>query len=206
MGGFQAMEWAAQKPELFGHLIFSATSPAISPWLAAHTETQRMAIEADSSFVGDKDLSGGAAGLRCARAQALISYRCFKGYELSQSEPDPDFLFAGRAASYQQHQGRKILNRGFDAYSYYYICNAMDSHNIGRGRGGVQTVLRGITAPATVINIDTDIIFPPEEGLQWSRFLPDARHVILHSDFGHDGFLLETEQFTNILNSILCKF
>ncbi|MBP3202228.1 MAG: homoserine O-acetyltransferase [Bacteroidales bacterium] len=205
-GGFQAIEWAAQKPELFGHLVFSATSPAVSPWLAAQTETQRMAIEADPSFREARDLSGGAAGLRCARAQALITYRCFRGYELTQSEPDPDFLFAGRAASYQRYQGQKLLSRGFDAYSYYYICDAVDSHNIGRGRGGVKAALQGITAPTTVINIDTDNIFPPEEGRQWTKYLPNARQVILSSDFGHDGFLLETQQFTNVLEPILCKF
>lgn len=205
-GGFQAIEWAAWKPELFGHVVFSATSPAISPWLAAQAETQRMAIEADPSFREAKDLKGGAAGLRCARAQALLSYRCFRGYQLTQSEPDPDFLFAGRAASYQRHQGDKILNRGFDAYSYYYICDSLDSHNIGRGRGGLQAALKGITAPATVISIDTDGIFPPEEARQWFPYLPNARHIILSSDFGHDGFLLETEQFTNVLKPILCKF
>ena len=206
MGGFQAMEWAAQKPELFGHLIFSATSPAISPWLAAHTETQRMAIEADSSFVGAKDLSGGAAGLRCARAQALLSYRCFRGYGIRQTEPDTDFLFASRAGSYQQHQGDKLVARGFDAYSYYYLCKTLDSHNVGRGRGGVPEALSRVSAPTTVITIDTDGIFPPEEASVWVPFLPDARHHIIRSDFGHDGFLLETEQFTKVLKPILCKF
>lgn len=206
-GGFQAFEWAAIKPELFSHVVFSATSPAVSPWLAAQTETQRMAIEADPTFFEARDISGGGAGLRCARAQALISYRCYRGYELTQSEPDPDFLFAGRAASYQRYQGQKLLSRGFDAYSYYYICLAVDSHNIGRGRGGVKAALQGITTPATVINIDSDIIFPPEEGRQWAQYLPDARQVILSSNFGHDGFLLETEQFTSVIKPILqCKF
>ncbi|MBQ9184447.1 MAG: homoserine O-acetyltransferase [Bacteroidales bacterium] len=206
VGGFQAIEWAVSEPELFGHVIFSATAPVISPWLAAQTETQRMAIEADPTFREAASLQGGAAGLRCARAQALITYRCYEGYKLTQSEPDPDFLFASRPASYQQHQGDKLISRGFDAYSYYYICNEMDSHNAGRGRGGLRAALGRIQAPATVISIDTDTIFPPHEATEWSKFIPKARHISITSNFGHDGFLLETEQFTEILKPILCKF
>ena len=206
IGGFQAIEWAAREPGLFSQVLFSATAPVISPWLAAQAEAQRMALEADSSFREARNLQGGAQGLRCARAQALISYRSFRGYGLTQQEKDPDFLFATRPASYEQHQGDKFLARGFDAYSYYYLCYTLDSHNIGRGRGGVTRALGTITAETTVITIDTDRIFPPEEAQQWVEAIPGVRYHILHSDFGHDGFLLETEQFTKIIEPILCKF
>lgn len=194
IGGFQAVEWAVSEPELFDRAVFIATSPRVSPYLSAGIETQRMALEADPTFRDAADLSGGAAGLRCARAQALISYRSFEGYGLTQAEPDDDTLFATRAASYERYQGEKLLRRGFDAYSYYYLCNAVDSHNVGRGRGGVAAALGRIRAATTVASIDTDGIFPPSEIESWAPLIPGAVYKRLHSSFGHDGFLLETEQ------------
>ena len=115
IGGFQAVEWAVSEPDLFDRAAFIATSPRVSPYLSAGIETQRMALEADATFRPAASLAGGAAGLRCARAQALISYRSFEGYGLTQAEPDDDTLFASRAASYERYQGEKLVRRGFDA-------------------------------------------------------------------------------------------
>ena len=203
IGGFQAVEWAIAEPGLFGRAAFIATSPRVSPYLSAGIETQRMALEADPSFRQAALLAGGAAGLRCARAQALISYRCFKGYGLTQAEPDDDTLFASRAASYERYQGEKLVRRGFDAYSYYYLCNAVDSHNVGRGRGGVAAALGCIRAKTVVASIDSDCIFPPEEIESWAPHIPGAVYKRLTSFFGHDGFLLETEQLKTILDPLL---
>ena len=198
-GGFQAIEWAVSHPELFERCLFIATAPRISPYLSAWAETQRMALEADPSFRQAKDLGGGAAGLRCARAQALISYRCFDCYDATQAEPDPDTLFASRAASYQRHQGDKLLLRGFDAYSYYSLCNSLDSHNVGRGRGGVESALGRIKARTTVVSIDSDSIFPPQEGRRWAALIPGADYIEISSLYGHDGFLLETAKVSAVL-------
>ena len=111
IGGFQAIEWAVTEPEVFKRCLFIATAPRVSPYLSATVEAQRMALEADPTFREARDLKGGAAGLKCARAQALISYRCFEGYGLTQFEADPDTLFAGRAASYERYQGEKLVRR-----------------------------------------------------------------------------------------------
>ena len=143
------------------------------------------------------------AGLRCARAQALISYRSFEGYRLTQSEPDADCLFAGRAASYERHQGDKLVARGFDAYSYLRLCDELDSHNLGRARGGVDAALSGIKAKSLVISITSDGLFPPEEGRQWAACIPGAQFKTIGSEFGHDGFLLETEQICKAISSFL---
>ena len=205
IGGFQAVEWAVSEPDLFEKAAFIATSPRVSPYLSAGIETQRMALEADPSFRRAESLSGGAAGLRCARAQALISYRCFEGYGLTQAEPDDDTLFATRSASYGRYQGEKLVRRGFDAYSYYYLCNAVDSHNVGRGRGGVAAALGRIRATTVVASIDTDNIFPPSEIETWAPMIPGAEYKRLTSSFGHDGFLLETKQLIEILEPLLCK-
>lgn len=203
IGGFQALEWAVAEPELIKSAVFMATAPRVSPWLSASAEAQRMALEADPSFRQAADLSGGAAGLRCARAQALISYRSFEGYRLTQSEPDADCLFAGRAASYERHQGDKLVARGFDAYSYLRLCDELDSHNLGRARGGVDAALSGIKAKSLVISITSDGLFPPEEGRQWAACIPGAQFKTIGSEFGHDGFLLETEQICKAISSFL---
>jgi homoserine O-acetyltransferase len=199
IGGFQAIEWAVTEPGVFKRCAFIATAPRVSPYLSATVEAQRMALEADPTFRQARDLSGGAAGLKCARAQALISYRCFEGYALTQAEEDPDMLFAGRAASYERYQGEKLVRRAFDAYSYHILCHALDSHNVGRGRGGVAAALARIKARTTVVSIDTDSLFPPQESSVWARWIPGADYFEISSRFGHDGFLLETARLTAIL-------
>lgn len=199
IGGFQAIEWAIEEPDIIKNAMFMATAPRISPWLGATAAAQRMAIEADGTFKECRDLHGGEEGLKCARAQALISYRCFKGYGISQHEDDVDCLFAGKSASYERYQGEKLIRRGFDAYSYYYLCNALDSHNTGRGRGGVAAALGSIKAHTVAVCIDTDMIFPPEEFEAWAGLIPDVTKLEIHSDFGHDGFLIETKDIENIL-------
>ena len=202
IGGFQALEWAITEPSIFEHCVFIATAPRISPYFTAMNEAQRMAIEADQSFRAAKDLSGGAAGLRCARAQGLISYRSYEGYRLTQWEEDPDTLFAGRAASYERYQGEKLVRRRFDAYSYYTLSYALDSHNVGRGRGGVAKALDTIKAHSIIITIDSDNLFPVEESRVWNKLVPGAEYIEISSRFGHDGFLLETERLTEILRKL----
>ena len=98
-----------------GHLFFAACSSKVTPWVTAFNESQRLALEADPTFRACKDLKGGSAGLKCARSIALISYRTYEGYNLTQSEFDPDTLFSDRAGSYQRYQGDKLVRR-FDAY------------------------------------------------------------------------------------------
>lgn len=198
IGGFQAVEWAVMEPTVISRLALLATDVRVSPWLGASVEAQRMALQADGSFLEAADLAGGREGLKCARAQALISYRCFRGYKLTQSETDPDTLFAGRVASYERYQGEKLAKR-FDAYSYWSLCNTLDSHNVGRGRGGVGAALSTIKARTRVAAVDTDGLFPPEEMSEWTSMIPGADFSVINSDFGHDGFLLETDQVGKVL-------
>ena len=86
IGGFQSIEWAVMEPEVFKQALFIATEPRVTPWLTASVETQRMALRADPSFEACEDIHGGEEGLKCARAQAMISYRCFQGYGLTQAD------------------------------------------------------------------------------------------------------------------------
>jgi homoserine O-acetyltransferase len=199
IGGFHALEWAIMEGNRIRHAAFIATAPRVSPWLTAWMEVQRMALEADPTFRACESLDGGRKGLEAARAISLISYRSFDGYNLTQYETDDDCLFASRAASYERYQGEKLVKRGFDAYSYYYLLHCVDSQNVGRHRGGVAAALAQIQAKSIVISITSDGLFPPCESREWAKFIPDAKYYEIESRFGHDGFLLETEQITQIL-------
>ena len=202
IGGFQALEWAVQEPEVIAHAAFMATSARVTPFLTATEESQRMALEADPSFREAASLKGGEAGLRCARSIALLSYRSFECYAATQQDADPDTLFADRACSYQRYQGKKLSDR-FDAYCYYTLSYSVDSANVGRGRGGVEAALGRIRAASTVVAIDSDGIFPPSVMEPVAAAIPGAQYRLIHSLYGHDGFLLETEQLTAILSPIL---
>lgn len=204
IGGFQAIEWSIMYPEAIANAVFMATSARVTPWLTAFNESMRMALEADPSFHECASLKGGESGLKCARSIALISYRSYEGYNSTQAEQDTDCLFAERAASYQRYQGKKLADR-FDAYSYYYLCNAVDSNNAGRGRGGVVKALGSIRANVTVVGIDSDRLFPVEEQQFLASTIPGAGYFQISSKFGHDGFLLEYAQLTEILTPILAR-
>lgn len=202
IGGFQAIEWAVREPEVIRNAAFIACGAKTTPWLQASCESQRMALEADQSFRACESLEGGSKGLECARALALISYRSYEGYNSTQEDEDVDACFPGRAASYQRYQGHKLASR-FDAYSYYYLSYSVDSNNVGRGRGGVQKALGSIKAKTLVVGIDSDCLFPVCELKAIAEAVPGADYHTITSKFGHDGFLLEWEQLSELFIPIL---
>lgn len=202
IGSFQALEWAIMEPKIIRHLVFIASNARVTPWMTAFNESQRMALEADPTFRTCGSLRGGEEGLKCARSIALISYRSYDGYNLTQAESSEDALFADRAASYQRYQGKKLADR-FDAYSYYYMTWSVDSHNVGRGRGGVEAALATIKARTTVVGINSDVLFPVREQRYVAEHIPGAEFYEIASRFGHDGFLLEYPQLTAILGPIM---
>ena len=204
IGGFQAMEWAVMEPEKIGRAVFLATGMRVTPYMTAFNESQRMALLADPSFEEAASLEGGRKGLACARSIALISYRTFDGYNITQKEADDDVLFADRACSYQRYQGKKLVDR-FDAYTYWYFSYALDSHNIGRGRGGVYAALAGISCPCTVIAVDSDCLFPPKDCKEIAGGISDCEYYEISSAFGHDGFLIESEQLSEVLERALAE-
>ena len=118
------------------------------------------------------------------------------------ASPDEDCLFADRAGSYQRYQGKKLSDR-FDAYSYYYLSDSVNSNNAGRGRGGVVAALGRIKADCTVIGIDSDGLFPVNEQKFLAENIRGARYHEITSKFGHDGFLLENDQLTEIIDPLL---
>lgn len=196
IGGFQAIEWSIMYPEIIRHMVLLACNAQVSPWGTAFNESQRMALFSDSSFEKQESQEGGAKGLEAARSIALLSYRSFRGYGITQSECDENKIFAERACSYQRYQGKKLRDR-FDAYSYYYLTKSIDSHNSGRGRGGVAAALSTVSAKTLIIGIDSDVLFPVEEQKFLAENIREGMLEVIRSDFGHDGFLLEWQSIEN---------
>ncbi|MBD5271528.1 MAG: homoserine O-acetyltransferase [Bacteroides sp.] len=199
VGGFQAVEWAVMEPERFERLSLMATDAVATPWTIAIDESQRMCIEADASW-GERRADAAQSGLAAARAIGLLSYRGPSGYNLTQRDKE-EYPAPRRAVSYQRYQGEKLVRR-FDAYSYHSILDSFDTHDVGRGRGGMEKALSAIKARTLVIGLTTDIVFPPDDMKILASRIPGARYEEIHSPFGHDGFLVEHEQ----LNALMRPF
>ena len=203
IGGFQCMEWAVTEPDFMENLALIATTTNTEPWAAAFNESQRMAIRADGTWGQLRD-DAGLDGMAVARSIALISYRGAPAYNATQQDRDnpADAAFERRAHTYQQHQGEK-LRRRFNAFSYYRMTEAVDSHNIGRGRGSVADALRRIKARTLVVAISSDILFPVEAHIPMRQYISDVEYHLIESSFGHDGFLVEHEKLNNIITNFM---
>ncbi len=201
LGGQQAMEWAIMEPNRFENLILIATNAQHSAWGIAFNESQRMAIALDPSW-GNGTAQSGMEGMKTARSIALLSYRHYDTYHVSQSEQDSGKTDDFKAATYQRYQGEKLYHR-FNAYSYWLLSKAMDAHHVGRGRGGIEMALSRITARTLVIGINRDVLFPPQEQRLLAQYIPNAQFVEIDSAFGHDGFLTETGKISEIIESVL---
>ncbi|MCM1163643.1 MAG: homoserine O-acetyltransferase [Muribaculaceae bacterium] len=202
VGGFQALEWAVEEPWRFEKLVLIATDAKASAWTIALDETQRMAIKADPTY-GRRSPTAGMNGMAAARAIGLLSYRGPEGYNATQT--DPECLPADatrRATTYQQHQGDKLCQR-YNAYSYVTILDAFDTHDVGRGRGGVAKALRRLQMPVMVVGISTDIVFTVPEMHRLCSMMPNGVYKEIDSRFGHDGFLVEHEQLNDIIKPFM---
>lgn len=201
LGGQQCMEWAIAEPQRIKKLVLIATNAQHSAWGIAFNESQRLAITADRTFYSQSP-DGGKKGLKAARSIALLSYRTYETYATTQLEINTEKVTDFKASSYQNYQGEKLVNR-FNAYSYYYLTRAMDSHNVGRKRGAVEDVLKQIKAKTLVIGIPNDVLFPVQEQHFLANHIPNAQFAELNSFYGHDGFLIEIEVLTQILGNFL---
>lgn len=202
MGGYQALEWALAEPSLIDRLFLLCTGAAESAWgIAIHT-AQRLAIEADSTWEEPSPMAG-QKGLKAARAIGMLTYRNYQTFVRTQSDPDKDKTDGYRASSYINYQGNKLTNR-FNVQSYWLLTKAMDSHHIARNRQtDTPALLAQIHQPALLMGITSDILCPPEEQLFLVQHMPHATYHEIDSSYGHDGFLIEFEQISRILEQWL---
>lgn len=201
MGGQQLLEWVIAEPQIFENILLGATNIQHSPWGIAFNESQRMALQADSTFGEERD-DAGAMGMKAARSIGLISYRNYRAYCKTQEDLDSTKLENFKAASYQQYQGEKLVKR-FNAYSYNILSKAMDNHNISRNRGEAEEVLKVITCNTLVLGIESDYLYPLEEQQLLASLIPHSKFVVIDSDYGHDGFLIEDAKITKVLSEFL---
>jgi homoserine O-acetyltransferase len=207
MGGMQALEWAVGHPDRVERVAVLA-APAVSDAdEIALGSVQAEAIRMDPGFRSGEyyeagDGGGPHAGLALARRLALLSYR--SPHELNerfhrswQSELSP-LGGRGRFAveSYLDFHGNRFTRR-FDANSYLVLAAAMSSHDVSRGRGSLAEALARVTARSLVLGIDSDRLFPVASQQEIAGLLSNGidghEAVVLRSDFGHDGFLIEDD-------------
>lgn len=195
LGGQQALEWSITNPALIENLILIATNAKHSPWGIAFNESQRLAIKADRSWYSYSD-DAGLKGLKAARSFALLSYRNYNTYQSTQ-EDNRGVIDDFKASSYQNYQGEKLVNR-FNAFSYWVLSKAMDSHDVSRGRGSLQKTLSQIKANTLVVAVNSDLLFPVSESILIADNIKDAELEVIDSLYGHDGFLIETDQLKDL--------
>ena len=205
MGGMQVLEWGIGHPDRVERIAVLAAPPLSSADEIALNSVQAEAIRMDPAFRGGEyydaaEGEGPHRGLALARRMALLNYRSptelNDRFERSWQSGVSPLGGNGRFAvqSYLDFHGNKFTRR-FDANSYLVLTDAMDSHDVGRDRGGVASALGRVTAKALVLGIDSDRLFPVEGQAIIARHLPhnidgDAP-VVISSPFGHDAFLIE---------------
>jgi len=199
IGGAQAMEYSIMFPDLIQHLVVVASGTSYAPWAIAFDQSQRLAIEADATFFEDRP-DGGWNGMKAARSTALLSYRNDRIYNKTQKELSDEVLHDFRAVSYQNYQGEKLAKR-FNAYSYHTLLKLSDTHNVGRGRGGKEKALEQITARVLSIGISSDLLFPVYEMKYLAGQVVKGTYREIDSLYGHDGFLIETEKITKLVQN-----
>lgn len=201
LGGMQTLEWAALYPERVAAVAPIATTARHSPWAIGFSEAQRQAIRTDPDWNGGRYEPDHPPrrGLAAARMIAMCTYRSWAGFE-ARFGREQRCSGAYQVESYLRHHGEKLARR-FDARAYVTLTRAMDTHDVGRGRGGVVEALGNLRQPSLVVTTATDTLYPPVEQELLAKHMPNAELVELHSVHGHDAFLIETERLSSVVRS-----
>lgn len=212
MGGMRALEWAVTFPDRVRSAVVLAATAYATAEQIAWCQPQLLAIRSDPAWEGgdyDRATPGPAAGLGIARRIAHVTYRnereLAERFGRSAQGDEVPLGGGGRYAveSYLDHHAGKLARR-FDAGSYVVLTEAMNSHDVGRGRGGVAAALSRVTAQLHVVAVDSDRLYPARLSEEIVEAAPTARALqVVHSDYGHDGFLIETHQVGAVVRQAL---
>ena len=203
LGGMRALEWAIDHPDRVNAICTIGSSAVDTGDQIGSASVQIRAIKSDPNYRGGdyyESERGPIDGMGIARRIAHLNYR---------TETEMDVRFGrelqgddtGRYAveSYLDHQANKLAHR-FDANTYIALTEAMNSHDVGRDRGGVAAALARITIPVIAVSIDTDRLFPTRLQEEIVELVPGAEPLVtIKSDFGHDGFLIEVEEVGRVV-------
>jgi homoserine O-acetyltransferase len=217
MGGMQVLEWAIEYPDAMEKIAVLAAPAFSNADQIALNSVQLEAIKADPAF-NEGDYYDAAAGkgpyrgLALARRMALLNYRSPEELNVRferawQSKVNP-FGDGGRFAveSYLDFHGNKFTRR-FDANSYLTLVEAMNSHDVSRGRGSIKKAIQKIKAEMLLVGIDSDRLFPvPSQKViadSGPKKLFGNKLFVISSDYGHDGFLIEADKVGRLLKRLL---
>lgn len=209
LGGLQALEWAFEEDIDVAAIASIAASGRHSAWCLAWSEAQRLALRADPKFRDGHypPEDPPRAGLAAARAIAMATYRSAASLERRLGRRDGQAIFGARAKSpgdyavrgWLRHHGEALVQR-FDANAYLRLIDAMDSHDLGRGRGGTPAALARVRQPVLVVSIPSDALYVPADQQALVDALPDGRLAVLDSMHGHDGFLIDAARLEPLLH------
>ena len=215
MGGQRALEWAVSFPERVPRAVIVACGAQATAEEIALSALQARAIRADPRFcAGDyydaEPGNGPWRGMSLARGIGQVSYR--SEIELDQRfgrgrQGDEDPMGGGRYAieSYLDYHGEKLAHR-FDANTYITLSQAMNHHDVGRGRGGIAAALGRISGAVTVAGISSDRLYPLRLQQELADLIPNAEKLtVIDSLDGHDGFLTEHEQVSALIRTALAN-
>lgn len=203
LGGMQALEWGMLGGDYVRSVVPIACGSHHTAWQIGISELQRQAIYMDPNYLGGNYSieNPPQQGLALARQIAMITYRTHEMYKRKYGRIREDSnLF--RVQSYLDYQGQKFLSR-FDVNSYVTLTKLMDSHDLGRDRGGLEAAMKMLEQPVLVLGIDSDVLYPISEQKELNDGLPNSKFSLINSLHGHDGFLLEQTQIGNAIQSFL---
>ena len=221
MGGMQVLEWAITYPQRVRSIVPIATCAYATAQQIAWGAIGRRAIRLDPKWRGGDyyDAAPGEGpweGLAIARMLAQVTFRSDNvfseksGRELARNDPHPEFgvdLWQRfEVESYLDYHGDKLVQR-FDTNSYLIIGKAMDLHDVGRGRNGLEAAMSRIRVPALTIGIWSDILYPSYQQKEIRELLVSqgtpCEYVEIDSPHGHDAFLLSKDQVGAALSPFL---
>lgn len=211
MGGARALEWIVGHPDTVRTGLVLAVGARATADQIGTQSTQIAAIKADPDWQGGDYYETGRspeAGLQIARRFAHLTYRGEVELDTrfgNTAQGDEDPLTGGRYAveSYLEYQGAKLRAR-FDAGSYVTLSDALSSHDVGRGRGGVAAALRSCSVPTVVGGITSDRLYPLRLQQELADLLPGCEGLnVVESMSGHDGFLVEMEPIGALIRQTL---
>ena len=211
MGGMRTLEWVASHPERVATAIALATGGYATAEQIGWSQAQILAIRNDPWFAGGDYYDhpqGPEAGLAIARRIAHITYRSeLELHErfdrrVQDEPPGPEGRPRYTVESYLDHHGGKLARR-FDANSYAVLSEAMNSHDLGRDRGGMSAALQAFTGRLVVAPVDSDRLYPPRLSHEVVAARPGTQLRTISSAVGHDGFLTEVDQVAELLRDVL---
>lgn len=205
LGGMQAMEWGLLYPDMMNKIIIMASTPSLSPYAIAFNHIGIEAIKKDPNWEeGDYQAATDVSGFNIARMLGMVTYRTPSLFDerFGRLRTNHDGVFDYEVSHYLSYHGEKIAKR-FDANSYLYLLHAMNSHNIGRERGGWERAAGQYKAQVFTVGFTDDLLYPPEEIEAFTFHVPHGKHERIHTEYGHDGFLVESEQIGPKMASFL---